>query len=204
VGAEVKHPETIRGTLLLVAAAIIAIVSSLCTWAASEAWRWYRADPPALRVNCGPELSPVTVTDPDTFIGIALHPKWDGKTQTTVGAAGTTWPSLPTGVGFKCVLRNAGEAPLSGIALPLTVRFRNAKIGVQDYVNTMTVPFTIEPREFVLVHLADDTGADPEVRLPTSARGRVGTSLKIVEIHLLYATKQGEPPTLSGWGGPTK
>lgn len=161
--------------------------------------------PAAVSISCRPETFPIEVKQGTSIYGVQLHPKWgnviQAPTPQTQPRARSVWPNLQfNNVGYRCQISNDVDKRLSGIFVPLQVKFFSESAPVRNRLVDVPIPESIDSHGEFLFYIADDTGWLPEVKLPERIRGRIGPNTEVREILVHYSTFDGKPSSLNGFG----
>jgi hypothetical protein len=112
------------------------------------------------------------------------------------------WPNAQAAKrsGYRCEFLNEGDDALSGVTMDLEVAYRASNALLRRRTIALRFADPIRPKETFRLHIADDTGWDPEVVLPSSINARVGDRASPSTVRLRYVTHDALPYHLSGFG----
>jgi hypothetical protein len=159
-----------------------------------------------ISMSCRPETFPIEVTQGAKIYGVQLHPQWGNVIQVPVRRtdqpnARSVWPDLRTNnVGYQCQIVNDGTEELSGLSVQLRVKFFAASASPRNRLVDVPIRLPVEARGEFMFYIADDSGWLPEVTLPERIRGRIGSATDVRDIPVRYASSDGMPPSLNGFG----
>jgi hypothetical protein len=188
--------------------------NSVITWVAIGAlslagtvlvWLWNRSPQRWVEMSCRPEAVPSKTLE-DPVFGVLLHPKWGNQIQTVVNVGFTAngLPSKafvppPPGVGYRCVISNDADYSLYSVILPLEVAFENKSASIPRRSIRLTLPEAIPSKKTFVLHIADDTGWNPEVILPERITAKVGDDAEAQDIRVRHSSADGKPIRLRGF-----